>query len=102
MDLLPLESDVKLVGLSNAISTRASFDRGFDEEKKRYTVRRREGGKVAVRPINVRQVISGARIDIELALQEGASRAPPCTTHQRTLREAGPPCRAIISSQGEA
>ena len=43
---------------------------GFDEEKKRYTVRLR-GKEVAIKPSNVRQAISGARIDAATARRLG-------------------------------
>ena len=64
-DLLPREASVKLVGLSNAeLNEGTGAIAGYDEEKRRYTVRLRPGGKeIAVKPLNVRQLIAGARID---------------------------------------
>ena len=72
-DLLPRETVVKLVGLSNAaLNDSIGAIVGFDEEKRRYTVRLKEGGnEVAARPLNVRQVIADARVDLPTARQLG-------------------------------
>lgn len=72
-DLLPRESRVKLVGLSSeSLNDSIGEIAGFDEEKKRYTVRLVEGGnEVAVKPLNVRQLIAGARIETATAVKFG-------------------------------
>jgi hypothetical protein len=49
---------------------------GYDASKERYTVRlgaRAGGQEVAVKPINVRQLIAGARIDASTAARFGFS-----------------------------
>lgn len=72
-DLLPREANVQLVDLSNAALNEArGVVVGFDEEKRRYNVRLLAGGnEIAVKPLNVREVISGARIDRPTAVQLG-------------------------------
>mmetsp|Transcript_51257 Transcript_51257/g.133104 ORF Transcript_51257/g.133104 Transcript_51257/m.133104 type:complete len:373 (-) Transcript_51257:209-1327(-) len=65
VDLLPRETTVKLTGLSKAsLNESIGTIIDFVEERGRYTVRLRDGGnEVAIKPLNVRQVITGARID---------------------------------------
>ena len=71
-DLLPLSTSVKLTGLSDArLNGSEGSIAGFDEEKKRYTVRFGNGNEVAVKPLNVRQLIHGARIDLPTSKQHG-------------------------------
>jgi curved DNA-binding protein CbpA len=76
-DLLPLETMVKLVGLSNAsLNESTGHIAGYDEEKKRYTVRLPQEhvkDEVAVKPLNVRQIIVGARVDRETSVHFGFS-----------------------------
>ena len=71
-DLLPRETSVRLVGLSKvSLNESVGSITDFDEEKKRYTVRLVDGSEVAIKPLNVRQVISGARIDLPTSRQAG-------------------------------
>jgi len=68
-DLLPRETSVKLVGLSSPeLNESTGTIVGFDEERRRYMVRLRNSSTgqvadVAVKPLNVRQLISGAILD---------------------------------------
>ena len=68
-DLLPRETCVKLVGLSSPeVNESTGTIVGFDEERRRYMVRLRNSSTgqvadVAVKPLNVRQLISGASLD---------------------------------------
>ena len=53
------------MGLSNAsLNDKRGKVAGFDEAKHRYTVRLEGGNEVAVKPMNVRQVIAQAYIDL--------------------------------------
>ena len=74
-DLLPRETSVKLVGLSKAsLNGTIGSIAGYDDEKKRYTVRLPSAGELAVKPLNVRQVIAGVRLDLATSKQAGYSR----------------------------
>ena len=71
-DLLPRDTPIKLVDLTNAsLNESCGSVAGFDEAKKRYTVRLGSGKEVAVKPFNVRQIIHGARIDAATSRQHG-------------------------------
>ena len=46
-----------------------------DEDKRRYTVRLPNGNEVAVKPLNVRQMIAGARLDLSASKKAGFSQS---------------------------
>lgn len=75
-DLLPRDATVKLVGLSNAsLNERVGSVAGWNEEKSRYNVRLRDGVEVAARPVNVRQLIHKARVDLATSERFGFGSA---------------------------
>lgn len=76
-DLLPRDTNVKLVGLSSSSNLNGSLGAiaGFDDQKRRYTVRLPNGNEVAVKPLNVRQTIAGARLDLPTSKKFGFAQS---------------------------